>query len=70
MADHDVHTEQFHFSSVNNVCRLCLNLVKTTKESRLYKKNYNVNDYKSLIYQVHGLDLSKDKPGTHSSFFL
>ena len=54
MADHDVHNEQFHFSSVNNVCRLCLNLFKTIKESRLYKKKIMLmtTNHSSIKYMV------------------
>ena len=63
------YTEQFHSDSVNKICRLCLKMVKNQKQARLFKKDYLVNDFKSFIFQVHGLNVGEDVPGTHSAYF-
>ena len=62
------HTKESHVANVNKICRLCLNLVKTQKEARRFKCDYFASDYMLQIYQVYGIDVNSDVPGTHSKF--
>ena len=62
------HTQEKHLKNVDSICRLCLNLVKSSKTGRTIKANYDVSEHQPLIYVIYGLDVNSDVKGTHSRF--